>query len=663
MSYRENRKLNVFFEDPIFFYYPLLLFYLLCGYEISVFDFNCNLKRKKWLRNLINSGRIKRVYIKPDAKEHGAAIDQAQVIYSRFEKTKIPRITEALYQSPDTCNLFKKALAGEIFKCIYINNYLLSEEENASDSRISVFIPKHYNLYKKLINNYGSYSLRYLKRVRLPIWTQPCMFVFQAYEKIKYLLGVSLYVLASATLITLGRLGQNRLKEIPHFKYAIPIDMILQVINSGERGFDFLLDNNKITAQNTVFILNIHIDDNLLKPYIEKGYIFVKSNEIFDFRNLIKMSLGYSFIKDTLVSAFKALSCWSDPACFIKAFSTSIIVFINWNILLRKVSFENYIYTNQENIKQSAMNILIKTHGRSSWNYACFMGGGYVGSVNGSFFNEVRHIIWSFLCFDYYVGMNNDVIDYYKLHHQKVKEYYSVGSIYSEGISDKIKTLKKEDYILKHFKIPVDREYKIICFFDTTFIDSEKCFSNFQDCLWFYRDILKLLNSKKNVLVIIKPSKKLSWFISPLSQWASLSMGKEIAGIWGTLQACPRVFWVPDSSYKGVYVNFIFNSAIIAVSDLVITHCMSSPSAEALGAGKKAIWYESGEKYRGIMYDNIPGLVVHGYSDLEERVNILLYNTPDSEYAAYLNEHIRDKVVSHVDGLGLTRFKELLSRN
>ncbi len=98
----------------------------------------------------------------------------------------------------------------------------------------------------------------------------------------------------------------------------------------------------------------------------------------------------------------------------------------------------------------------------------------------------------------------------------------------------------------------------------------------------------------------------------------------------------------------------------MAVSDVVVTHCMSSPTTEALGARKKAFWYESGDKHRGLLYDKIPGLVIHGYSDLKEKIEYLLYKIPDDEYDEYLNKYTTDKIEYQHDGLALTRLRQLL---
>ena len=107
-------------------------------------------------------------------------------------------------------------------------------------------------------------------------------------------------------------------------------------------------------------------------------------------------------------------------------------------------------------------------------------------------------------------------------------------------------------------------------------------------------------------------------------------------------------------------MDFALNNDIIAASDLIVTYYMSSPTGEALGARKKAIWYKSKKSARSNMYDKIPGLVVYGYAELEKRVHQLLYEVNEKEYDDYLERYIKGNVETALDGLAITRFRQLL---
>jgi polysaccharide biosynthesis PFTS motif protein len=191
----------------------------------------------------------------------------------------------------------------------------------------------------------------------------------------------------------------------------------------------------------------------------------------------------------------------------------------------------------------------------------------------------------------------------------------------------------------------------VISYFDTTFADDDNVITSYDDAIASYRDMLKLLNEERALLLIVKPSKNEQLLVTSEVAWSSPDKGRVIIGLWDKLKAHPRVYWAGEAAD---------NPVIMAISDLVITHCMSSPTGEALGARKKAIWYESGDKHRGLIYDQVPGLVVHGYNELKERVSELLYRFSDEEYNKFLEKYIRGKVESHLDGLALSRFRRLI---
>ena len=96
------------------------------------------------------------------------------------------------------------------------------------------------------------------------------------------------------------------------------------------------------------------------------------------------------------------------------------------------------------------------------------------------------------------------------------------------------------------------------------------------------------------------------------------------------------------------------------MSDLVVACAFTSSTLEALGAKKKAIFYDPDERFRGYYYDQIPRLVAHGYTELKSSIHSLLYNISDDQYEEYLQKEILGKVEDYLDGKGLSRFRTLL---
>ncbi len=406
-------------------------------------------------------------------------------------------------------------------------------------------------------------------------------------------------------------------------------------------------------------MVNCPLDREQSKFYKENRYKFIETKKINRPLELAKLNYGGIPVVNLVKAVFYMYKAWNLPAPFFNAFFINLRIFLDWSIVFRHISIENYIYSNRETAQQSAINILLSKHGGESWSHTFSLGGTYLLSRNSDF-KDYRNMVWSFLFFDHFVGMNQDTVEYYKLHYQKVRKYYVVGCPYSEMICKKNIELKKKEFLEKVFNINTSNRMKVVTFFDTTFDDSKDALTNYDDCRSFYEDILKLLDARKDILVFIKPSKRLDFLASSSARRFFVTNAQEILRLYNILGSHPRVFYNKSASNEKNALDFRFNNTFIAASDLVITHCLSSPTAEALGARKKAIWYESGDKHRGMMYDRIPGLCAHGFDELITRVDELLYKTTDKEYDEYLDRYIRGKVESHLDGLALTRFRQLL---
>ena len=314
-------------------------------------------------------------------------------------------------------------------------------------------------------------------------------------------------------------------------------------------------------------------------------------------------------------------------------------------------SFNNYIYTNNESTSQLAINSLFSANGISTWYYLSFLIGGYTRSKGVEDFLNCRNILWAFMNPRYLISINQDVEIYLKLHHQTISHYRAIGSLFSGQIKNYENDIGSKSMLNQLFPMAKVDTPIVLSFFDTTFVDEEEGFSNYEDCLGFYRDIETLLSDRNNYLIIIKPSKDYSFFTDRMGQWSSPDKGNVIKRKIKDVIQNDRVYYAGNDGDIPL---------IMALSQVVITHCMSSTTAEALGAGKKAFWYESGQKHRGLLYEKIPGLVVHGYSALRARIDELVLSTSNMEFNEYLTNHIKGKVVHECDGHALEEVRSLL---
>lgn len=642
--------MRLYFEKIAPLHYFYIKFHLMMGHGIYVFDFNCDLKKRKWIRTLINSEKIKRIFVKNLCREQGEAIDQTEIIFDKIKDRKLQNIISRLYGTEQTCTVFKRLLSKEIFKCIYIYNYFI--KNGALLAGKTYFVQDNFNIYRKLINKYGTYDLRLAKKIRFYKWAIPILPILHIQEKAIYYFATLFFIGIKISLLAFGKLQSPQKIDPVRFKYMIPLDQYFLIKFDGFRAFDFLLNDKEITKENTLFFVTFNIGYDWLMEQRRKGYNIIEGKDIYGCRELPKANCVYLLRKSTVVTFCQIPLCWNNIAPFLRAFFICIKTFLNWQLILNHVSFNKYIYTNNESEYQLATNIILRNYGAKTYDYSSFMGGPYLRSMGEDSFYDFRHITRSYMNTDYFLAVNEEIVKYYKLHHQTIKNYCILGCIYSEMIKIVEAAISKEELLLQYFnKIKDFKKKKVVSFFDTTFIDSPDSPSTFDDCIGFYQDIMKILESRKDLLVIIKPSKNEEWFIEPRHQW-STRRGHDVIGLWDILKKNISVHWAGDSGDI---------STIMALSDLVVTHCMSSCTGEALGARKKAIWYEPFNKHKGVMYDKIPGLIIHGYKELEKWVDYYLYRVSNEQYDIYLETNIKGKVEAYCDGLALTRFRNLLA--
>lgn len=646
----------IIFENLRWVHAPFVAWHLLLKHEVRVFDFDYTYKRQRWLRPLINKGKVKRITSVASTREHGAAIDEAHGLYHSMGHRALPKAIAALFGSDEVSLIFQKMLAVDLFKWIYINSYLHRLESNVVQRRKILFVPQHYEKRIAEIKKIGHYQFHAFGRVKSYPWIKPLLPFIRACDRFVYWSVCVLYPSLFLCLFGMGRLMGKSRRDVPaHYRYGIPIDQVFQVRFKGKRSFDMLLDHKDINRENSVFIVNIPLGRGWVEEQEANGYHLLVTEELMRWTRIAKTKCDPSLLRALFKATLGIMGCWDAPIPFLKAFFVSMRSFVRWQLIMRHIRMDHYIYSNQEGAGQLASNIILRKRGCRTWNYAPFLGGGYLRAENERSFSNYRHILWAFLNSDVFLGMNKDVIEYYRLHYQHTPAYRAIGCIYSELVLDNPNHLTREAYIAREF--PAYRgstTAKIIAFFDTSFVDTIGGVTTFEDGLNFYQDILKLIQENEDILVIIKPSKDENYFVSPEDNWSAPENGAKIMRLWERLKADARVCWAGNS---GDILT------IIRMSDVVVTHCMSSPTAEALGARKRAIWYESGQKHRGVMYAQIPGLVVHGYEALAERIDDLLYRVTDREYDEYLDQFIQGRVESHLDGCALTRFRKLLREN
>jgi len=329
-----------------------------------------------------------------------------------------------------------------------------------------------------------------------------------------------------------------------------------------------------------------------------------------------------------------------------------LVRFLLWKVILNSVKFDNYITFNDEGVHHIGRNILLKKKNIKTWYYAHSNSFGFELSERVEDFSSKRHWLWSFLCYDFYVGWNNKMITYQKLHHQEIGKYYNVGCLWSECICNNMKAFDLNSFLFNHGveNNQTTKKFKVISFFDTTFFDGITSPAPLADGVKFYKDVFSILQQMPDLFVIVKEKKTIGLYGDQRSYLYSHNH-EDFVDILKKLRRLKNCCVVGDDADP---------VSIISISDLVVTYAFSSSTIEALGARKKAIFYDPMAKFSCNCYKTIPDFIANNYQELKCLIRKLLYKVTDKEYEEYLQDKILNEVEDYLDGKGITRFRELL---
>jgi polysaccharide biosynthesis PFTS motif protein len=637
---------TAYFERITFYYYPLVLFYISRGYKIHAFNFYHDVARNPRLRCLILENKLTTFFPLGCNKRYGQALDFVEEIYKINSYNRIEDCFSKLLNSSDVNIIIKKSILNEMYRAITINSTL-----EGCISENDLFIPDSYFQGNSKLDKISKYSTTFIAKKYIPVIIRFISFFKLIVDTIKWRFVAVGFITLKFVKLVLQNIKFFKPANInTAFKFAIPIDQPFQVKFEGQRSFDFICDEKTIFKKDCLFILNTKVSPDWLRDKKILGYNFcdlVNNTR----EKPVKQKISLELINRFVTALLKYSTTKVDSVEISKSFSHALNEFITWGPLSEYLKIENYIYTNQDGIGQIVKNILLHNNSIQTWNYSSFVGGCLLISP-GSDYSDYRDSLWGYQNPTHFLAVNEQVIKYYKMHNQSIKNYHTIGSIYSEMITNLIKNTKLiENEKLNIFKNYKKDTHKILSFFDTTFINDEECLTSYQDGISFYKDVRQIANRYPDYLIIIKPSKNRDFYTSEYSEWSHEEDSRELMELWSELESFENIYFPGDTGDTPL---------IMAMSDLVVTHCVSSTCVEALGAGVKSIWYESNEKHVNIAYSKIPNLMIHGLEDLICNIDILLNNTTEKQYEEYIEKYIVQEVTVNKRSSALTEFRKLL---
>ncbi len=393
-------------------------------------------------------------------------------------------------------------------------------------------------------------------------------------------------------------------------------------------GNDVFVGKGKLGKEDTLFITPWQKDSRRLES--EKG---LHAASVYDGRCRVPLGLLLSILPAWAKASF--FSLWEEP--LVTETNRSILLnYMAWNIFLENYGIRNYVRRLlPDNIAKTH---ILSQHGVKTW---------FVFPDNTTY---DYHLAWppekqnqtlfTFMHFDNAVLHGDAVERWFRKHRNFIKNYEKVGVMFSQ-VAKEIEggELKSPIFsLLRERKMPK----KIIAVFDTTFDDAGPV--KIEDGVRFAEGILRLLDEMPEIGVIFKSAKERN--LTPPA----------IRRIYDKLQAHERCLFFYRYDKGGISAP-----EVIAASYLTISAAYPSTTAEALGAGKRGMYYDSGGRHTGPGYyfNRFPHFVAHDYDGLKKEAKYWL-GLKESGFRKFLDKYARDEIDPYLDSRAMSRLAELL---
>jgi len=98
----------------------------------------------------------------------------------------------------------------------------------------------------------------------------------------------------------------------------------------------------------------------------------------------------------------------------------------------------------------------------------------------------------------------------------------------------------------------------------------------------------------------------------------------------------------------------------IAASDVVVSACFTSPTLEAICAGKRALYYDPADRLHGYLYESLAGFVAHGPGGLRAALEHW-HAMEEATFQGLVSTQIRRVLDPFADGGALRRLRRSIA--
>ena len=525
-------------------------------------------------------------------------------------------------------NVFKKNLCDRLAE-FYSVNIMLHRIEELLGPNTSLFYSdtnvRSYLYLKALLLRSGQICFEH-PNIRFPSRLHVTAF-FENFKE--YIISVSRLSAQTIASGLLGSFQKINKKEKRRYSYGITILSAIRQLEGDQRGPDFIIDNNKIRAEDVVYFPLADLTSAQEKRLAEiPGEIYYppKTGRCFSHFTEWKKLLGIASKKYFLRNSEE-----------INTASRAFINYFRWLKVLKDVKLRNFISHCDFGVSSIARNLALNQAGIKTWYYTDSSNSGYnFKGVNGG--NGVRHPFWTYLYYDHFVTWSELLVQYFKEHPGSFKQNHVVGCLWSEH-------KKKQGKVANTFVFDTLKNMKDkfkVAVFDTSY--SRNGWTSYAEGILFAKHFLQLVDEESDIFIFLKEKK-----LRNVHRFSDQALGPKLLDLYDKMDTHSRITILPDH---------VSVSELISISNMTVSFPFTSTTFEALSVNKPAIWHDPMGYYKNTPYGKIGGVTTHSYKELKAKVLELKEIRPN----AYQNPIPKNSPLMdpYRDGKAIDRFRELL---
>jgi len=390
----------------------------------------------------------------------------------------------------------------------------------------------------------------------------------------------------------------------------------------------FLVDGASLKAEDTLIVSGLALAEPHRKALDLKGLRWID-----DLKRRLSPSAASAALPAAINGAAEALF---GDAILGRTAALLAYQYAKWSGVLERTRLRHFVsYCDMMDLQTIPRNILMRRVGVQTWFYLdsshvmC-----YYASAERPL-SMMVHKAFSYMLYDHFVSWSKELTDFYVRHRGAFSAVHEVGCLWAEHLTA---AAAKGGGALAETVKAKSGGRRIVAVFDSTYNDESM--TTYADGAAFAAGVLTLAAASPDAFVVVKEKTAHARFPDARTRAAY----EELARHERVLILAPR-----ESP-----------SELMALSDLVVSFPFTSTSFEALAAGRKALWFDATDKFRGTFFDAVPGLVCHDAAALKARCAELLAGR-DADWKKFVAERVRGTIEPYCDGRALTRWRELLA--